>query len=99
MAVKSPGELDGDPAALVATVLDEEAKRQAAQAARDADAVVLPDDLLPGVGDEAMPLRQVIGRDGRFAAITFGSDGWTSRNPDAANRAHPSRRGGSCGCR
>ena len=64
MAVKSPDELDGDPAALVATVLDEEAKRQAAQAARDADAVVLPDDLLPGVGDEAMSLRKVIGAGG-----------------------------------
>jgi ABC-type branched-subunit amino acid transport system ATPase component/sugar phosphate permease len=59
MAVESPEQLD-DPAALVASVLDEEAKRQAAQASADADAVVLPDDLLPGVGGEAMPLREVI---------------------------------------
>ena len=45
--------LDDDPAALVATVLDEEAKRQAEQAARSAEKV-LPDDLLPGVGAAQM---------------------------------------------
>jgi valyl-tRNA synthetase len=43
--------------------------------------------------EKSLPLRQVIGRDGRFAAVTFGSDGWTSRNPDAANRAYSSMAG------
>ena len=42
-----------DAAALAAAVLDEEARRQAEQAEREAG-VVLPDDLLPGVGDKPM---------------------------------------------
>ena len=57
-------DLTDDPASLVASVLDEEAKRQAAQAAADSEAVVLPDDLLPGVGGSGMSLRQVIGAGG-----------------------------------
>ena len=36
---------------LAATVLAEETKRRVAQAERDA-VTILPDDLLPGVGDE-----------------------------------------------
>ena len=44
-------------AELAAAILDEEARRQAVQAARDAE-TVLPDDLLPGVGDEPMTLRE-----------------------------------------
>ena len=48
-----------DPAALAATVLAEEAKRQAEQEARSA-VTVLPDDLLPGVGEQAMPLRDAL---------------------------------------
>ncbi|MEL7207808.1 MAG: MFS transporter, partial [Actinomycetota bacterium] len=56
------------PAALVATVLDEEAKRQAAQDAHR-EATVLPDDLLPGVGEEDMPLREGL-RQGGYSIIT-----------------------------
>jgi valyl-tRNA synthetase len=32
-----------------------------------------------------LPLRQVIGRDGRFIPVGFGSPGWESLDPDAAN--------------
>jgi ABC-type branched-subunit amino acid transport system ATPase component/sugar phosphate permease len=72
MAVDTPDRVD-DPAALVASVLDEEAKRQAAQAAADAEAVVLPDDLLPGVGGESMPLRDVVRAGGvSTIAVLFG---------------------------
>jgi hypothetical protein len=45
------------PAALAAAVLAQEAERQAEQAARSA-VTVLPDDLLPGVGADPMPLRR-----------------------------------------
>jgi len=72
VAVESPDRLD-DPAALVAGVLDEEAKRQAAQAASDAEAIVLPDDLLPGVGGTPMSLREVIGAGGASTiTVLFG---------------------------
>ena len=56
-----------EPAALAAAVLAEESKRQAEQAARSAD-VVLPDDLLPGVGGDRMQLRDAL-REGGHAAI------------------------------
>ena len=46
-----------DAAALTAVVLREEESRQAAQAAAEAGDL-LPDDLLPGVGGEAMPMRE-----------------------------------------
>ena len=55
-----PSEMTGtEPsvADLAAAILDEETKRRAEQAERDAEAV-LPDDLLPGVGDEPMTLRE-----------------------------------------
>ena len=61
----------GEPAAaasLAAAVLDEEAKRQDAQAARDA-AVVLPDDLLPGVGDDPMTLREAMRIGGKTTVV------------------------------
>ncbi len=48
-----------DPGALAAAVLDEEARRQAEEDARSA-AVVLPDDLLPGVGAAPMSLRAAL---------------------------------------
>ena len=48
-----------DPAALAAAVLDEEAKRQAEQARRD-EVTILPDDLLPGVGDAPMSLKEAV---------------------------------------
>ena len=59
--------LDDDPAALVATVLDEEAKRQTEQAARSAPKV-LPDDLLPGVGAAQMSLGEAA-RNGGLAMM------------------------------
>jgi ABC-type branched-subunit amino acid transport system ATPase component/predicted MFS family arabinose efflux permease len=58
----APQELD--PAALAARVLDEEARRQAEQHERGRDQVVIADDLLPGVGSEAMPFREVLSRGG-----------------------------------
>ena len=51
-------EASGDSvASLAATVLDEEAARQAAQE-KAREQVIFPDDLLPGVGAEQMTLRQ-----------------------------------------
>lgn len=59
-------------AELTEAVLAEEARRRADQAARDAD-TVLPDDLLPGVGDAPMTFREGL-RAGGFAmvAVLFG---------------------------
>ena len=55
-----PGELaTADPAALAAAVLAEEAKRQKEQAERSAE-VILPDDLLPGVGVAQQSLRTTL---------------------------------------
>ncbi|MEO0494013.1 MAG: ATP-binding protein, partial [Actinomycetota bacterium] len=53
---------------LAAAVLDEEAKRQAEQAERDAG-VVLPDDVLPGVGDEPMTLKEAFAAGGSATAV------------------------------
>ncbi|HWL44944.1 MAG TPA: ATP-binding protein [Ilumatobacter sp.] len=47
------------PASLVAAVLDEEQRRQEEQSARAAE-VVLPDDLLPGVGAEQLGWRATL---------------------------------------
>ncbi len=52
-----------DTADLAAAVLAEESKRRATQAERDAR-TVLPDDLLPGVGDEAVSLRDALAQGG-----------------------------------
>ena len=38
--------------------------------------------------EKGLALRQVIGRDGRFLPVVFGSPGWPSRKPDAANAAY-----------
>ena len=59
MADQSPDTTTPEPsvADLAGAILDEEAKRRAEQAERDAE-TVLPDDLLPGVGDEPMALRE-----------------------------------------
>ncbi len=59
MADQSPEMNAGDPsvADLAGAILDEEAKRRTEQAERDAE-TVLPDDLLPGVGDKPMTLRE-----------------------------------------
>jgi len=60
--------VDDDPASLVATVLEEEAKRQAEQAARSAEKI-LPDDLLPGVGAAQMSLREAARGGGYFMML------------------------------
>jgi ABC-type branched-subunit amino acid transport system ATPase component/predicted MFS family arabinose efflux permease len=62
---------DVDPAALAARVLDEEARRQAEQQARSGERVVIADDLLPGVGDEAVPFRDVLQQGGRATLIVL----------------------------
>ena len=48
---------DLSPASLARAILEEEEMRRAQQAERDAE-TILPDDLLPGVGDAPMTLRQ-----------------------------------------
>jgi valyl-tRNA synthetase len=35
--------------------------------------------------EQKLPLRQIIGRDGRLVSVTFGSDGFPSRDADTAN--------------
>ena len=55
-------------AALAAAVLEEEARRRETQAERDR-AVVLPDDLLPGVGGESLTLRQAMATGGRTTVV------------------------------
>ena len=69
MTADNQRERGGDAAAsLAAAVLDEEAKRQEAQAARD-QAVILPDDLLPGVGEDPMTLRQAVQAGGATTVV------------------------------
>ena len=55
-------------ARLAAAVLDEEARRQVEQAERD-KAVMFPDDLLPGVGDEPMTLREAMVVGGKTTVV------------------------------
>jgi valyl-tRNA synthetase len=38
--------------------------------------------------EQKLPLRQVLGRNGRLVPVTFGSAGWESLDPDAANKAY-----------
>jgi valyl-tRNA synthetase len=38
--------------------------------------------------EQKLPLRQVLGRNGRLVPVTFGSAGWESLDADAANRAY-----------
>lgn len=35
-----------------------------------------------------LPLRQIVGRDGRLLPVTFGEDGWDSLNPERANEVY-----------
>ncbi len=43
--------------------------------------------------EQGLPLRQVLGRDGRFVPVAFGTAGWESRDPDTAGRAYELLRG------
>ncbi len=57
-------------AALAATVLEEEARRQGEQ--RAAERVVLPDDLLPGVGGASVSMGQALQAGGVALVVTLG---------------------------
>jgi ABC-type branched-subunit amino acid transport system ATPase component/predicted MFS family arabinose efflux permease len=59
-----------DAAALTAVVLNEEEARRDAQAAAEAGEL-LPDDLLPGVGGEPMPLRDGLRRGGIIMIVSL----------------------------
>ena len=59
-----------DTAALTAVVLNEEEARRDAQAAAEAGEL-LPDDLLPGVGGEPMPLRDGLRRGGIIMIVSL----------------------------
>ena len=70
MAIPQGGGSPGaDAAALTAAVLAEEERRQAAV---DREQVVLPDDLLPGVGDDAMTLTAALRAGGAATLVTVG---------------------------
>jgi ABC-type branched-subunit amino acid transport system ATPase component/predicted MFS family arabinose efflux permease len=69
--VSDPAQQTAAPASLVATVLDEESRRQEAQA-EHAQQVVLPDDMLPGVGAEPVSLRQALRENGVRTAVAVG---------------------------
>jgi ABC-type branched-subunit amino acid transport system ATPase component/sugar phosphate permease len=56
-------DIESDTADLAAAVLAEESKRRATQAERD-ERTILPDDLLPGVGDEEMTLKEALAKGG-----------------------------------
>jgi ABC-type branched-subunit amino acid transport system ATPase component/sugar phosphate permease len=64
------GDVDGDVSALTATVLESEARRRDEAAGREA--VVLPDDLLPGVGGEPMSLRSALRAGGATTLVAVG---------------------------
>jgi len=68
--VEETRETRGDVAALAATVLDEEAARQEAQA-RAKEQVIFPDDLLPGVNSEPVSFREAFGRGGKLMFIVL----------------------------
>jgi valyl-tRNA synthetase len=38
--------------------------------------------------EQKLPLRQIVGRDGRLVPIEFGTDGWDSADPAAANASY-----------
>ncbi len=43
--------------------------------------------------EQRLPLRQIVGRDGRLVAVTFGATGWESTDAAAANRSYDALRG------
>ena len=63
--------MERDAAALAAEVLDEEERRAEAAATERAE-VVLPDDLLPGVGSASMPLREALRIGGISTIVVLG---------------------------
>jgi len=69
--VSDPAQQTGAPAALVATVLEEEARWQEQQN-EHAKETVLPDDLLPGVGGAPVSLRQALRENGIRTAVVVG---------------------------
>jgi ABC-type branched-subunit amino acid transport system ATPase component/sugar phosphate permease len=70
VTVDPPARPDATVATLAATVLDEEARRQGEQ--HGGEQVVLPDDLLPGVGSEAMSLRDALRAGGAALVLILG---------------------------
>jgi ABC-type branched-subunit amino acid transport system ATPase component/predicted MFS family arabinose efflux permease len=60
-----------DPATLAGAVLTEEARRQEEQAARS-EVTILPDDLLPGVGEQQMGLGETLRAGGSAMVIVLG---------------------------
>ena len=72
MAADSPEMTGPEPsvADLAGAILEEEARRRAEQAERDA-ATVLPDDLLPGVGDEPMTLKDGLRSGGKATLLVM----------------------------
>jgi ABC-type branched-subunit amino acid transport system ATPase component/MFS family permease len=68
---ETTGEPTGNAAALAATVLDEEAARQAAQA-RAKEQVLFPDDLLPGVNSDPVSWKQAFGLGGALMFVVLG---------------------------
>jgi ABC-type branched-subunit amino acid transport system ATPase component/predicted MFS family arabinose efflux permease len=63
--------IQGDAALLAATVLEEEAARQEAQA-RAKEQVIFPDDLLPGVHSEPVGFKDAFARGGVRMFVLFG---------------------------
>ena len=61
--------MTADPASLTAAVLDEEARRESARTEADPD---VPDEALPGVGAEAMPLQAALAAGGVAPVVLIG---------------------------
>ena len=66
----APDVAPANATALTAAVLDSEARRQGEGAPREA--IVLPDDLLPGVGDDPMSLRTALRAGGATTLVAVG---------------------------
>ncbi len=69
-AAEPAGTAEDDTAVLTATLLSEESVRRGAQA-RASEQVLFADDLLPGVGDEEVPLREGLAMGGAFTFIVL----------------------------
>jgi ABC-type branched-subunit amino acid transport system ATPase component/predicted MFS family arabinose efflux permease len=66
-----PASEELDPAALAGQVLEEEARRQAEQDARAREERVVPDELLPGFGQDDMAFREVLNQGGRRTLVVL----------------------------